>query len=220
MIIDLGLVDYEKSYSLQKELVGKVKSSLIEDSLIVVEHLPVFTIGRTGKKENLLAGEEALKNANIKFLNVDRGGDITFHGPGQIVLYPIIDLKKRGRNLHRYLRDLEWVAITFLKEYGVFGERMEGRTGVWVGNKKIAFIGIAAADWVTYHGLSVNIDVELEYFSMIRPCGLKDVEITSLNEILNRDIDMVDAKERLLRHFYHTFGAREKEHADNLSVLA
>ncbi|MBI5143828.1 MAG: lipoyl(octanoyl) transferase LipB [Candidatus Omnitrophica bacterium] len=220
MILDLGLVDYEESYALQKELVGKVRSGQIEDSAIIAEHRAVFTIGRTGKKENLLAGEEALRDADIKFLNVDRGGDITFHGPGQIVLYPVIDLKNRGRDLHRYLRDLEGLAMSFLKDYSVSGDRVEGRTGVWVGDKKIAFIGIAATDWITYHGLSVNINVDLKYFSMIRPCGLEGVEIVSLNEILNRDIDMAEAKERLIQRFSNIFQAGERDYADNFSLVA
>lgn len=220
MILDLGLVDYEESYALQKELVGKVRSGQIEDSVIIAEHRAVFTIGRTGKKENLLAGEEALRDADIKFLNVDRGGDITFHGPGQIVLYPVIDLKNRGRDLHRYLRDLEGLAMSFLKDYSVSGDRVEGRTGVWVGDKKIAFIGIAATDWITYHGLSVNINVDLKYFSMIRPCGLEGVEIVSLNEILNRDIDMAEAKERLIQRFSSIFRSGERDYADNFSLVA
>lgn len=219
MILDLGLVDYEESYRIQKELVSKKKLGEIEDSVIIAEHPPVFTIGRTGRRENLLVSEEAIRKDNIKFLKVDRGGDITFHGPGQIVIYPIIDLKNRGKDLHRYLRDLEEVLIGFLKEYSVSGDRLKDRTGVWAGGRKIAFIGIAATDWITYHGLSLNIDVDLKYFSMIRPCGLKGVEVTALNKILNRDVNMFDAKARLLYHLHNIFRIREIDYAEHFSFV-
>lgn len=210
MILDLGLIDYEVAYLIQKELVRTRKLGLIDDSVILAEHTPVFTIGRTGKRENLLAGEEILKKEEIKVLDVDRGGDITFHGPGQLVIYPIIDLRPRGRDLHRYIRDLEELAIGLLKEYSIFGERLKGKTGVWVDGKKIAFIGIAASDWITYHGLSVNVNADLKFFSMIRPCGLEGVKTTSLSEILGRDVMMDGAKERLLYHFDSIFRLGER----------
>lgn len=210
MILDLGLVDYEMAYRVQKELVRTRKLGLIDDSVILAEHMPVFTIGRTGRRENLLVGEEVLKKEKIKVLDVDRGGDITFHGPGQLVIYPIIDLRPRGRDLHRYLRDLEEVAIWLLKEYSIFGERLKGKTGVWVDGKKIAFIGIAASDWITYHGLSVNVNADLRFFSMMRPCGLEGVEATSLSAILDKDVMMDWAKERIVYYFDSLFRIRRK----------
>jgi len=205
MMIELGLIDYEEAYKIQREFVIRRKSGGIDDSVIACEHKPVFTIGRAGRIENLLEDEEALGRLGIKVLRVDRGGDITFHGPGQIVIYPIIDLKRRGRDLHRYLRDLEEVVIGFLNGYSVIGSRLEGKTGVWVGDEKIASVGIAASDWVTYHGLSVNIDIDLSYFSMIHPCGMKGARATSLSRILRRDVPMQETKARLISNFNRIF---------------
>lgn len=205
MIIELGLTDYETAYRSQMELVAKRKLSEVDDSVIITEHRPVFTLGRMGRKDNLLASDAALSEKGIKVLSVDRGGDITFHGPGQLVLYPIIDLKTRGRDLHLYLRDLESVIISFLNTYGVIAERVKGRTGVWVGSKKIASIGIGTSNWVTYHGASVNIDVDLSYFSMIHPCGLKDVTMTSLSAIIGSRVTTQEAAHTLLACFKRVF---------------
>jgi len=205
MIIDLGLIDYEDCYKVQKEFARRRKLGEVEDSQIVAEHKPVFTIGRTGRIENLLEDEEALSCRGIKVLRVDRGGDITFHGPGQVVIYPIMDLKQRGRDLHRYLRGLEEVAIRFLEGYSITGSRLEGKTGVWTGGKKIASVGVAASDWVTYHGLSVNINTDLSYFSMIYPCGMRNARATSLAEILRREIPMQEAKAGLVSSFNKIF---------------
>lgn len=220
MMLDLGLIDYEEAYRIQKELVRQRKLNEIDDSLIIAEHPPVFTIGRSGKKENLLVGEEILKKENIKVLRVDRGGDITFHGPGQLILYPIMNLRDRGKDLHRYLRDLERLVINFLQDYSVTGRRIIDKTGVWVDNQKIAFIGIAASDWITYHGLSININCDPKFFSMIRPCGLKDVEVTTLDIILDRNINIPEAKRRLLYHFNTLFGVEEGYIARNYAVVA
>lgn len=205
MIIDLGLTDYDTAYKQQMELVARRKLGEVDDSVIITEHRPVFTLGRTGRKDNFLASAAALSEKGIKVVQVDRGGDVTFHGPGQLILYPIIDLKARGRDLHRYLRDLESVIISFLNTYGVIAERIKGRTGVWVGNKKIASIGIGASNWVTYHGASVNIDVDLAYFSMIHPCGMKDVKMTSLAAITGYAIAMREAADNLLACFKRVF---------------
>lgn len=201
MVYDLGLIDYEEAYRIQKDFVARRKRGDIDDSVILCEHRSVFTIGRSGKKKNLLVSEKALNEKGIKVLNVDRGGDITFHGPGQLVAYPILDLNLRGMGLHSYLRSLEEAAIRFLSYYSILGERLNGRTGVWVGGKKIASIGICASNWITYHGLSININVDLRFFSMIRPCGLKDIEVTSLGRILERYVMMQEAKEALKSSF-------------------
>lgn len=205
MISDIGLVDYDKAYAIQKELVARRKVGEIEDSIILAEHKPVFTVGRTGNRDNLLVDEIYLKKLGAHVVDADRGGDITFHGPGQLVAYPIIDLKARGRDLHRYLRDLEEVCICFLKDYAVKGERLEGKTGVWVEGRKIVSIGIAASDWVTYHGAAINIDPDLNFFSMIHPCGMRGIEVTSLKKLLNRDIIMADAKARFISRFDQIF---------------
>lgn len=209
MVIDLGLIDYELAYREQKELVRRRKLGEIGDSLILAEHKAVFTIGRTGKIEHLLEDEGALLEKGIKVLRVDRGGDITFHGPGQLVAYPIIDLRAHKQDLHQYLRDLEEVVINFLNGYAVSGERIEGMTGVWTTGRKIASIGIGALDWVTYHGLSINLDCDLNFFSMIHPCGLKGVEMTSLKKVLGYNISMEESKERFILNYRETFGVKE-----------
>lgn len=201
MIIDLELIDYEEAYKRQREIVAKRKLGEVGDTLILAEHNAVFTIGRSGADDNLLADEEELARQGIRVLHVDRGGDITFHGRGQLVAYPIIDLKQRKTDLHQYLRDLEEVVIRFLNDYGLTGKRIAGKTGVWVDDKKIASIGIAASGWVTYHGLSINLNTDLEFFSMINPCGMKSAGITSLAALLGRPIDMEEAKGRLSLRF-------------------
>jgi len=200
MILDLGLTDYEDCYRIQKEFVRLRKLGEVDDSVIITEHNPVFTIGRSGSSDNLLVPESGLSELGVKVLNIDRGGDVTFHGPGQLVAYPIVDLKAAGKDLHGYLRDLEEAAIRFLNDYSVCGERIEKKTGVWVSGGKIASVGVGASNWVTFHGLSVNINCDLSFFSMINPCGMKDVEMTSLARIKGQEIEMREARDRLLCH--------------------
>lgn len=190
MIIDLGTTDYEEAYKVQRRMVAMRALGEIDDSLISVEHNPIFTIGRTGRMDNLIATGRQMQEKGVRLVGADRGGDITFHGPGQAVLYPILDLRMRHRDLHRYMRDLESVAIDFLAGYGLKAERVGGLTGVWAGGRKIASIGVGARNWVTFHGLAVNIGVDLSYFSMIRPCGMRGVGMTSLNEMLGMHVDM------------------------------
>lgn len=219
MVLDLGVIDYDDALKLQRELVNKRRSGQINDSLLIVEHPPVFTIGRSGSRNNLLAKEGYLSSRSIKVISVDRGGDITFHSPGQLVIYPIIDLKERARDLHRYLRDLEEVGIKFLQRYSVSGNRVAGSTGVWVLDKKIASIGIAAKDWVTYHGMGLNVNNKLKFFSMINPCGIKGLRMTSLQEVLGQEIPMNLAKKALLNEFNRVFGIEETRSAYELCPI-
>jgi len=212
MILDLGLVDYEKCYRLQRELVGRRRLGEIEDSVILAEHKSVFTVGRTGRMENLLVSGETLRSGGIKVIRVDRGGDITYHGPGQLVVYPVIDLREAGGDLHGHMRNLEEAAIRLLAGYSVRGERMSRMTGVWVGGKKIASIGIGASNWVTFHGLSVNINCDLNFFSMINPCGSSEVEMTSLERIKGRRIEMAVTKKRVLEHLEEIFAIDDDRH--------
>lgn len=205
MIVDLGLISFEKAYAVQKEFVARRQLGEVGDSLIIAEHLPVFTTGRSGKATNLLVSEESLRHAGIKLERIDRGGDITFHGPGQVVVYPIVDLKRRTKDLHKYLRDLEQGIIRFLSDYRVMGLRRETLTGVWVGDRKIAFIGVACRNWITYHGISININVDLGYFAMIHPCGLCNIDTTSLKALLQRTIDMGEAKAGMAKHLADVF---------------
>ena len=207
MILDLGLIDYEEAYKIQREMVARRKLGEIGDTLILAEHNSVFTFGRMGRRENLLVDEGYLQGRGIKVLNIDRGGDITFHGPGQLVVYPVIDLKEKWRDLHKYMRNLEEVAIKFLQRYSVQSERHPGKTGVWVGPKKIGSVGIGVDNWVTYHGLSINIKVDLDFFNMIYPCGLKGVTMVSLDRLVDKDVDMEEAKETILSVFDSVFNS-------------
>jgi len=211
MLIDLGFIDYEEAYKIQKDLVIKRKAGVIEDTVILAEHAPVFTIGRTGKRENIFEDDTSLARRAIKVLRVERGGDVTFHGPGQLVGYPVIDLKRRGKDLHKYLRSLEDVVIRFLNCYSVAGQRRQGKTGVWVEDKKISSIGIAATDWVTFHGLSINVNMDLSFFSMMRPCGMSDIEVTSLDRVLRRRIDIAQARNALAASFCDLFGMGRRD---------
>lgn len=207
MIFDLGLIDYEECYKAQRETVARRKLGEIGDTLILAEHNNVFTVGRTGCKANLLVDEAYLRQQGIKVLDVDRGGDITFHGPGQLVVYPVIKLKEKWRDLHKYMRNLEDVAIKFLKRYSVRSGRKPGRTGVWVSGRKVASIGIGVSNWVTYHGLSVNIKPDLEFFDMIYPCGLRDARVTSLSALCGKEISMEEAKDAILSDFDSVFNS-------------
>ena len=209
MILDLGLIDYEDCHKIQKELVAKRKCGDSGDVFILAEHPNVFTIGRTGKRENLLVDESRLADKGVKVLDVERGGDITFHGPGQLIVYPIVDLKQRGRDIHRHLRDLERVAIGLLNKYGVASGAIKGKTGVWLNDEKIGSIGVAATNWVTYHGMSINVNVDLSYFAMINPCGMQDVTMTSLKKVLGKEVLMSEARDRLQGSIIDIFGPEE-----------
>ena len=220
MILDLGLTDYEAAYKVQREFVHRRRLGEIEDSVIFTEHKPVFTIGRMGSIDNLLVGLELLEKSGIKVINVDRGGDITFHGPGQMVFYPIIDLGLRKKDLHQYLREIEESVIGFLSEYGITSGRSDGKTGVWVKAAKIASIGVAARDWITYHGAAVNLNVDLDFFSMINPCGMKDIEVTSLAAILKKNVNIAEAKEKMLAKLGNIFNLGEINFAERSGLLA
>lgn len=183
-VLNLGLRDYQEVHKLQKELLKRRYQGEIPDTLILTQHPPVFTIGRSGSRKNILASEEELKKEGIKVYEIERGGDITYHGPGQIVGYPIIDLHLYKKDIHLYLRKLEEVLIKLLGQFRIAGERIEGMTGVWVKNKKIASIGVGVSKWVTYHGFCLNIDPNMKHFAMINPCGLGK-PVTSMKEELN-----------------------------------
>ncbi|MBL7069410.1 MAG: lipoyl(octanoyl) transferase LipB [Candidatus Omnitrophica bacterium] len=205
-IIDAGMIEYSKAYGLQRELVWKRKLGLIRDTIILAEHKPVFTIGRRGSKSNLLVREGWLKDRGLELVRTDRGGDITFHGPGQLVLYPVIDLAGFEKDLHLYIRNLEGVIIGFLLSYGVSSMRISGATGVWIeSDTKIGSIGIGVTRWVTYHGLSVNVNTPLEYYDMINSCGLESCKMTSLSSVLENYVNILEAKERLIQSFFEIF---------------
>ncbi|MBI3282198.1 MAG: lipoyl(octanoyl) transferase LipB [Acidobacteria bacterium] len=177
----LGRLAYQPAFELQRELVDQRKRGLIPDQLLFVEHPHVITLGRNGRLDNLLAGEEVLRRAGIEFHYTDRGGDITYHGPGQVVCYPILDLREWRRDVVAYVRALEQAIIDMLAAFGIQAGRLAGATGVWVEGKKIAAIGVHISRWVTSHGFALNVDVDLRYFQYIVPCGLAK-PVTSLRE--------------------------------------
>jgi len=193
--LDLGLSDYKEAYSIQREVADKVARGVSENTLIITEHNSVITIGRTGSAEHVF------KTEGIEVLNIDRGGDVTYHCPGQLVAYPIFRLENEARDIHNFLRFLEEVGADFLSKYGVCAETMPGLRGVWVNGAKIGSIGIGVKKWVTYHGMAININADLEGFSFIKPCGIEGIKITSLEVLLKKRLDIEDAKHRLRKSF-------------------
>ena len=207
---DLGSMGYEEAFALQRELVEERKQGLIPDQLLIVEHPHVITLGRNGRAENLLAGPELLRRAGITFHHTDRGGDITYHGPGQIVGYPILDLRGWRRDVAAYVRSIEQVLIDALAEFDIQAGRVAGATGVWVEGKKIAAIGVHISRWVTSHGFALNHTTDLSYFQYIVPCGLPR-PVTSMAELGCR-AGREEVVRALARNFSRVFG-REMEMA-------
>ena len=200
---DLGFVSYADALAIQKDLVERRKQQLVPDQLLIVEHPHVITQGRNGHAENLLASEEILNRAGIALHATDRGGDITYHGPGQIVGYPIFDLREWKRDVVAYVRAIEQVIMDSLAEFGIEAKRLEGCTGVWVKGKKVAAIGIHISRWVTSHGFALNHTTDLSYFQYIVPCGLTK-PVTSMRE-LSSTAGRDDVTAALARNFAKTF---------------
>jgi len=201
---DLGRLDYAEAYALQKELEGRRKLGEIPDQLLIVEHPHVITMGRNGHLQNLLAQPEVLERAGISFFPTDRGGDITYHGPGQIVGYPIFDLRDWKRDVVAFVRTVEQAIIDALGSFGIAGSRVKDATGVWVDGAKIAAIGIHISRWVTSHGFALNHTTDLSYFQYIVPCGLTK-PVTSM-ERLGVRVAREEVVEELVRHFQLQFG--------------
>lgn len=223
-IQDLGLKDYKETWDYQEKLFKEIIDIKIQNRrgnsqnptpnhFLFVEHPHVFTLGKSGDMENLLVDEKKLKEKGAKFYKINRGGDITYHGPGQIVGYPILDLDNFFTDIHKYLRLLEEMVILTLADYGLKGERSKGETGVWldVGTpfaRKICAMGVRASRWVTMHGFALNINTDLGYFDLMIPCGIKDKAVTSLNiELGRKEIAMDEVKQKLLKHFEELFEA-------------
>ena len=196
-------MDYAEAFRLQRELVASRQRGVIPDQLVILEHPHTITLGRNGKREHLLASEDILRRAGISFQETDRGGDITYHGPGQIVGYPIVDLREWKRDVAAYVRAIEQVLIDTLADFGVAAERVAGLTGVWTGGRKIAAIGVHISRWVTSHGFALNVSTDLSYFQYIVPCGLT-LPVTSMAELgVHADPDEVAG--RLAAHFGRIF---------------
>jgi lipoate-protein ligase B len=205
--VPLGQLGYVEALELQRSLAReRISGAIPQDLLLLVEHPPVVTLGRSSKQKHLVASPEFLQSTGVELFEVERGGDVTFHGPGQLVGYPIIDLKRHRQDLHWYLRKIEEALINALADYGVPGERNKAYTGVWTRGKKIASIGVHARDWVTWHGFALNVTTDLSYFDLIVPCGIDGVVMTSLaRELGLEDVSMQDVRDRVTAKFAEAF---------------
>jgi lipoyl(octanoyl) transferase len=227
---DLGVMEYKEAWDYQEGLLEEnlqVKAAAMAQEgsgtndtrhyLLFVEHPSVYTLGKSGKMEHVLIGEEERNRRGIGFFHTNRGGDITFHGPGQVVGYPILDLEKFYTDIGRYLRSLEEVIIQTLAEYGIVAGRSAGETGVWIDaavpgrERKICAMGVRCSRWVTMHGFALNVNTDLGYFNHIIPCGIQNKKVTSLQEELGRATDMEEVKEKLKRNFEKVFEAKLAE---------
>lgn len=214
-IVDLGLIGYAEAYALQKRVVAARKSGAMDDVLLLCEHLPVITQGRNGKREHLLASEHLLRQRNVEFFETSRGGDITFHGPGQIVGYPILNLAAIRKDVVWYVRMLEEVMIRATAELGIEAVREAGKTGIWVPRpdlapEKLGAIGVHISRWFTSHGFAYNVSTDLRYFDLIVPCGIAGRRATSLEKLLGRAVSTSEVAPFLVRHFGEVFGLEMK----------
>ena len=224
---DLGLIDYKACWDYQEELFKKTIQQKIanrslsvegqiatKNYLLFVEHPHVYTLGKSGDEKNLLLSQQQLSQNQTSYYKINRGGDITYHGPGQIVVYPILDLDNFFTDIHKYLRLLEETIILTLKDYNILGERSKGETGVWLDVedvtkvRKICAMGVRCSRWVTMHGLAFNVNVDLNYFNNIIPCGIKNKAVTSLNKEVGRDVSMIEIKEKLKTNFCKLFESK------------
>jgi len=217
--------DYKETWDYQASLLQEIVDLKIqnrrnettlptENYFLFVEHPHVYTLGKSGDMSNLLLSEEQLKEKGASFYKINRGGDITYHGPGQIVGYPILDLENFFTDIHKYLRFLEEAIILTIAEYGLKGERSDGETGVWLGvgtpfARKICAMGIRTSRWVTMHGFALNVNVNLGYFDNIIPCGIKGKAVTSMQAELGKELNEVEVKQKILKHFKNLFGVKE-----------
>jgi len=235
LTVDLGLIGYAEAYALQKRVVAARKADAIEDALLLCEHPPVITLGRSGKRENLLASEHVLRQKGVEFQASDRGGDITYHGPGQIVGYPILNLGAIRRDVLWYVRMLEEAMIRATAEFGITAERVAGKTGIWVRagstEEKLAAIGVRISRWVTSHGFAYNVSTDLRNFDLIVPCGIADRKATSLEKLLGRSVKEREVAPWIAKHLGELLGLEMKaatkrelleklEHAEQAVVLS
>ena len=201
----LGRRPYAEVLELQREMARERIAGSRDDTLLLVEHDPVVTLGRSSKAGHLVADRRQLAGRGVDLFEVERGGDVTFHGPGQLVGYPIVDLTQHKQDLHWYLRQLEQVLIDTLSTFSINGSRVATYTGVWAGRRKIASIGVHARSWVTWHGFALNVSTNLSYFDLIVPCGIPDVEMTSIEREAGRPVSMIDVEHAVVSAFSNRF---------------
>jgi len=200
-IQDLGKLLYKKTWNYQKELLKKRSNNEINDTLILVEHEPVFTLGKNADENHILQNCPD----NIKTYHIERGGDVTYHGPGQLVGYPILDLRNYKKSISWYMRSLEQVIIDTLFDYNITANRKKGLTGVWCNNEKIAALGVRVSRWITMHGFSLNIDPNLNHYKSIIPCGIFEHGVTSMSGVLNKTVDYEHVKKTIIKKFLYQF---------------
>jgi lipoate-protein ligase B len=201
----LGRRPYGEILEMQRALAAERIAGARPDTLLLVEHDPVVTLGRSTKREHLVATETMLRARGVELFEIERGGDVTFHGPGQLVGYPIIDLAQHRTDLHWYLRQVEQVLIEAIADFGLEGRRVEKYTGVWVGDRKIASIGVHARSWVTWHGFALNVSTDLSYFDLMVPCGIPGVTMTSIERETCRPVTMAEVEGRVAETFARVF---------------
>ena len=202
----LGRVSYARGLEIQERLVSERQAGRVDDRLLLLEHDPVFTLGRNARQENVLFPAELLRERGYDVFESGRGGDVTYHGPGQVVGYPILDLSPDRRDVHRYVRDLEEVMIRVCGDYGLPAERVAGLTGAWVGRDKIGAIGVRISRWVTSHGFAFNVATDLRAFDLIVPCGIRGRGVASLERLLGRKVPLDEVMDRLAARFAEVFG--------------
>lgn len=202
---NLGTINYKEAWDLQKQIFDQRYKEEVSDTLLLLEHPHTYTLGKTAHRENLVGNDEFLAKNNVSVYEIDRGGDITYHGPGQIVGYPVINLNNWQRDSHKYLRALEDVIIKTCEDYNLNAKRVPKFTGVWIDDRKIAAIGIKISRWITMHGFAFNVNTDLSLFKGIVPCGIKDKAVTSLQKELGKEFDINEVKEKLLFHFKDVF---------------
>ncbi len=219
--INLGHIDYQKAWNKQESIFKKIvdlkienrkkkENKATENYILVCSHPHVYTLGKSGNEKNLLINNKNIKSQKLEYYKINRGGDITYHGPGQLVIYPIIDLENFFTDIHKYLRFLEEAVIMTLDEFGISSGRIENLTGVWVNvstnkPKKICAMGVKSSRWVTMHGLALNVSTDLKYFNNIVPCGIEDKEVTSIEDKLNKKIKLEDVENKMLKNLAQVF---------------
>jgi len=203
--IKLNTVDYQTVWDIQKEFAKRRLQKTIPNILLLLEHPHTITIGKTGKKENLLANPYLLEQKNIELKEVDRGGDITYHGPGQLIGYPILDLSETKPDVIWYLRQLEETIIQTLDDFDIISTRKPKHTGVWIDDEKIAALGVNVSRWITSHGFALNVSTDLNYFDLIIPCGIRNKNVTSMVKLREMDIDLNEVISKIVNHFGHIF---------------
>ena len=210
-VIELGRRDYASVLALQEETHAARIRGELPDTLLLVEHDPVITLGRAAKQEHVLATPEHLKTLGIELHEIGRGGDVTYHGPGQLVVYPILDLKPDRCDVRRYVRGLEQVMLQVAESYGLTPQRIEGMTGAFVDQRKYGALGVRISRWVTMHGIAINVSTDLDAFSLIVPCGLRTTSVTSLSRETGREISLADAQGRTIEQFAQVFGYKLRD---------